>query len=300
VELTFWPAARGAFDATLTIASDAIDSPGTVAISGQGIAPVATVSPQSLDFGSLRAGESAAQRTVTLTNTGDAPLAISSVAVSGAGFSGSSDCPATLEPSGACTLRAGFTSSAAGAANGAITVSHDASGGSSRIGLSASALDFRVYFPYADASAPRGGTGAYTVVLERTGGLAFTFPVTLSCAGGPAGCSFSPSQTVTPGYQTAVTLQVPVPATGAVPGGAASLGLVLVPLSALAARSRRRRGALLALLLLAVAGATACADDGGGGVGDVGGQADPAQYTITVTATSGALVHTATATLYVR
>lgn len=300
VDATFAPAARGTFTGTLTVESDAIDGPSTVAVSGRGVAGVASLDRSSVAFGDVRVGEGGTPQAVTLTNGGDAPLALASISATGAGFSVTHACPAVLQPAEGCALELRYAAGAAGAASGTVAIVHDGIGGSRTLSLSASAVDFRVYFYSDDAVVARGGSTSYGLVLERTGTLPFSFPVALSCAGLPAGaiCAFSPSSTVAPGYQSVLTMQVSVPA-GALGGrGAATLGLFLLPLGALA-RGARRRGIALGLLLLALAGSLAC---GGGGGGD-GGTPNPdgtTTYTVTVTATSGSLVRTDTATLRVR
>jgi Legume lectin domain/MBG domain/Abnormal spindle-like microcephaly-assoc'd, ASPM-SPD-2-Hydin len=69
--------------------------------------PAATVSPSSINFGTIRSGTSFSQN-VTLTNTGNAPMKISSVVISNSGsthdFSAVNHCSSTLGAGLSCTI----------------------------------------------------------------------------------------------------------------------------------------------------------------------------------------------------
>ena len=81
-----WRWATGAASATLAIAHNASGSPLMVALTGSGTvpaAPVAQLSPASLSWSQVINTASAAQL-ATLSNTGNAPLAISTIALTGA------------------------------------------------------------------------------------------------------------------------------------------------------------------------------------------------------------------------
>lgn len=83
--VTFTPAALGARSATLSITDNAIDSPQRVALTGTGTgaAPIATLSPALLAFGSVKMFATSATQTLTITNTGTSNLIIASVALTG-------------------------------------------------------------------------------------------------------------------------------------------------------------------------------------------------------------------------
>jgi hypothetical protein len=144
-------------------------------------------------------------------------------------------------------------------------------------------------------------------------GAAFANSVTLSCSGGPAIslCSFTPSS-VTPGNSSAaVVLKITTTASSANlvspgPGRVAlfyALWLALPGLALLGTRGRGRKRAklalpasLLGLFLLALLLPSCGGGTGNGGGGGIGGQqqgTQPGTYTITVSGTSGILVHQA-------
>jgi len=75
----FTPSTTNGEDITIDIYDNAASSPQTVAVSGQGTAPTASVSPGSLTFpakgtGPLGVGMTSAAQTVTVKNTGDVPM----------------------------------------------------------------------------------------------------------------------------------------------------------------------------------------------------------------------------------
>ena len=107
---SFTPHGAGSRSATLSIGDDAGSSPQTVALSGAGVlAPHAALTPGALAFGAVQVGDSGAAQTVTLTNTGSATLALSSITLAGlaAGdFSRTTTCDlnAGLPAGASCTV----------------------------------------------------------------------------------------------------------------------------------------------------------------------------------------------------
>ena len=86
LRIAFQPRETGSFKAELRVWSDAPEDP-RIALSGVGIAPGLFIDPAALDFGQLRPGQQSASQTVRLGNTGNAPLVIDRVVLSGAGSS---------------------------------------------------------------------------------------------------------------------------------------------------------------------------------------------------------------------
>src|ERR1035437_5734343 len=79
ISVTFKPVAAGTRTATVIVADSAPTSPQTVPLSGTGDAPVASVSSSSMAFGNQSVGATSTAQAVNLTNTGNAPLNITSV-----------------------------------------------------------------------------------------------------------------------------------------------------------------------------------------------------------------------------
>ena len=78
------------------------------------------LSGNSVSFGNIAIGESGS-RSVTLTNTGPAPLTITSIATAAPYFS-TNNCGAVLASRASCTINLSFSPTAAGSASGTLTV----------------------------------------------------------------------------------------------------------------------------------------------------------------------------------
>lgn len=96
-------------------------------------APTAIVAPASLDFGSVVPPASSAPQTVTVTNTGDAPLNFSQApALAGADATQfavtNNGCPGQLAAGAACSVSVVFAPNSAGAKSASLSFADDASG----------------------------------------------------------------------------------------------------------------------------------------------------------------------------
>jgi len=98
-------------------------------------AAAATFSPAALTFGPQAVGTNSAVKTVTLTNTGGAALAIRSLATTG-DFLQANTCPTLLVPGASCTISVIFAPVAVGSRSGTVTVTDDASNSPQTVPLS--------------------------------------------------------------------------------------------------------------------------------------------------------------------
>ncbi|WP_234030504.1 choice-of-anchor D domain-containing protein [Undibacterium sp. 14-3-2] len=103
---------------------------------------VASLAPASLSFAGTTVGQNSSALSTTLTNSGNATLNISTISVGGSHASdfvingGSCSAGSALAAGAACQVQLVFRPAAAGARNGTLTISHNATGGSSSIPLS--------------------------------------------------------------------------------------------------------------------------------------------------------------------
>jgi hypothetical protein len=103
-------------------------------------APQAALAPMTLAFGNQTQSIASAPLTATLSNAGSAPLTLSNVTLGGmhsADFTRSGTCGAgtTVAAGASCSVVVSFTPLAVGARTGNVTITHNASGGSTNLAL---------------------------------------------------------------------------------------------------------------------------------------------------------------------
>jgi hypothetical protein len=102
--IVFTAQAAGDQGDTLTVTSDASNSPKTVSLAGQGSGALAVLDSAALDFSKVYVGTSSSTKTVTLTNQGNKDLTLTAITSNG-DYSQTNDCgafPALLHPGNAC------------------------------------------------------------------------------------------------------------------------------------------------------------------------------------------------------
>ena len=140
--VAFAPTGAGSVTGSLSLVSDAPNSPSTIALSGTGVTStfLLTASPTSLSFGNVTVGSKSAPQTVTLTNSGNSSVSISQINVSGSGFSASGlTAPLTLAAGQTASFSVVFASTTAGSATGNVSLVSNATN-SPTIALSASGV----------------------------------------------------------------------------------------------------------------------------------------------------------------
>ncbi|MGH9640847.1 MAG: choice-of-anchor D domain-containing protein, partial [Terriglobales bacterium] len=97
-------------------------------------APAVSLSPSSIQFGSLPVGVASQPSTVLLRNMGSAPLTISSIGITG-DFSETDNCSPGVAADGSCTLAVTFTPTQTGTRSGSITIQDNAAGSPHSVAL---------------------------------------------------------------------------------------------------------------------------------------------------------------------
>jgi len=111
--VTFAPPGAGSYAGSLSVVSNATNSPATVSLSGKGVQPAISAIPSVVAFTNVSVGVTNTQ-TVNLTNLGTANLTVSQASLVGAGFSYSGlSLPLTILPGGSSTFTVGFKPSSA-------------------------------------------------------------------------------------------------------------------------------------------------------------------------------------------
>ncbi len=131
ITVTFTPTAAASTSATISIASNAVGSPASVALSGTGApnTPVVSLSSTALNFGNQTVNVSSANQTVTLTNTGIAPLNITSIALGGTdsgAYTLATTCGSVVAADATCTITVGFEPGAASTTSASVIITSDA------------------------------------------------------------------------------------------------------------------------------------------------------------------------------
>jgi len=178
-----------------------------------------SLSPPSLSFGNQNIGSSRSAQNVTFSNTGSAPLVISSIAITGANasdFSETNTCGSTLVGGASCSISVTFKPTASGARSASLTVSDNGPGSPQSVSLSGTGVTVVTLSPTSlnFGNVAVGSTSAPQVVtLTANGSLSVTsitasgpYAQTNTCGTGFSGsgsCTISVTFTPpAPGMQT--------------------------------------------------------------------------------------------------
>ena len=143
INVSFTPSAAGARSATLAVTHNAGGAQSSSSLSGTGVAltPVIGLSPTTLSFSQTVNTTSAAQ-TVTLSNTGSAPLMIGALSIGGTQatefqIATGTTCTAggSVAANASCAIKVAFAPTATGARAASLSITHNAAGSPSAIAL---------------------------------------------------------------------------------------------------------------------------------------------------------------------
>jgi len=138
--VSFSPAAAGTYSGSLNFTNNSATPSVSVLLAGKAVSTTLQLgaSPAALSFGSVTTGSSATQ-TVTLTNTGNSSVSLSSYNVSGTGFSASGlTVPLVLSPGQATSFQVVFAPAATGSASGNVVVNSNATNSPATVAFSGS------------------------------------------------------------------------------------------------------------------------------------------------------------------
>jgi hypothetical protein len=171
IGLTLTPATTGAQTGSLTIATNASNSPQTVTLSGTGIVPT-TLSATAVAFGNVATNESSAIKNVTLKNNQAVALAISSMAVSGNGFAldPSTTCTGTLAAGASCIIGLTLTPATTGAQTGGLTIATNASNSPQTVTLSGTGVMPKAATPVFNPVAGTYDSSQTVTITDATSG----------------------------------------------------------------------------------------------------------------------------------
>jgi hypothetical protein len=302
--VVFTPTVLGKEMGSLTVVAQGNSQ--TASLTGTGT-PGFTLSGSPLSFGNLDVGANATQ-TLTLTSVASGAPPVPVFGTTGQYAVSTAACGSTLAAGASCAVKVTFLPTAIGPQNGTLGVNSTSplySGLSAT--MTGNGVDFTIVLNPTKGSVVAGDSTSTTATLTPLAG--FASPVSLLCqvAGAAAsGCGLS-SASVTPTTATNVTITLNTTSQYTVVGyggfgGRGYLWLVGVGTGLLLWRRRKSMGsALRAGLLMVLLGVVGLSLTGCSGKIPAQNVAytGPGSYTVTVTATDGFLVHSATYTLAV-
>jgi hypothetical protein len=308
ISVAFQPESDGPQAAVFTIAAGGV-TPVTVPLSGAGVVSTITLSPTSLTFEATNIGTATAAQTITLTNSGAAPLTTLTFGISGANpkdFALTTTCSTSLASQQSCLLKIVFKPSLSGTESATLFVSSNAASGPTTVALvgtgNGSGLSLTTSSPSATIFSDSSAT--YTLTQQPQPGATGT--ITFTCTDLPqyAACSFSPtSLPLANGGSTTLTVTTSQTQTAALCpsiniGTAISLAsLFLLPV----ARRRSWPSLFSCLLLFALAGIGGCSSSKSSSTSSSSTNfTAKGTYTFHVVATAGAQTQTIPLTLTVQ
>ncbi|MGA2099544.1 MAG: choice-of-anchor D domain-containing protein [Candidatus Sulfotelmatobacter sp.] len=171
INAVFTPTASGTRSASISVSDSATGSPQTVAVTGTGVAPAATLTPVSLAFSSLTVGSSSSPQNVTLSNTGNSTLTLSSITITGlnpSDFSQTNNCGSSLAAATNCTISVTFTPLASGSRQANLSVADNVSGSPQIVALNGTGNSSGISFSTSSVTFPAQGVGTSSPVSGIT------------------------------------------------------------------------------------------------------------------------------------
>jgi hypothetical protein len=275
------------------------------------------LSPGSLGFDPENVGVSNQLLSTTLTNTGNLPLTISSIGITGANrsdFSQINNCPNSVPVNDSCKITVAFRPTADGNRNAAVAIRDNAPNSPQFIPLSGTGTgqssNLNLGVASGGSSSATVGAGSMATYNLSIGGAGFSGMASLTCTGAPQGanCSFPSGATMNVSGSNASQFNVTVTTTPRAmaafsPASTGSrswlwavllIGVVILPSAKPRRHSTWRIMRLSPLLLLVVL----CACGGSTSTNPIGTPAGT--YPLTVKATSGSASQSLPLTLTVQ
>jgi hypothetical protein len=196
------PGARGGFLAVNQTNGTTL----TVPLSGIGAtAPMGSLSPSSLTFAD-GVGGAGVTKAVTLSNVGNAPLNLTSIATIGAAFSQTNTCGTSLAPGASCAINVTFAASAVSTYTGELDIQDATDNLSYVVSLTGTAVDFSIV-PSISSLSLSPGSAVQEIIAVKSSGGNYPYTVSLSCSGLPSNisCTFGPATAI---VGTAPTLTI--------------------------------------------------------------------------------------------
>ena len=127
ISVSYAPTTTGPETGAVTLTDNAFTGTQTIALSGTGTAPVASISPGALSFLPQLLNTTSSPQAVVLTNSGTGPLTFSGSGISTAGdFAQTNNCGSALKAGTNCQINVTYTPTVAGPETGSLSVMSNA------------------------------------------------------------------------------------------------------------------------------------------------------------------------------
>ncbi len=183
--VAFGPAAAGTISGSVSLVSNAPGSPTAIPLSGTGVAVTKLLgsSTTGVAFGNVAVGSNSSQN-VTLTNSGNSTVTISSVNVTGTGYSSSGvTAGQTIGAGQTATLGVTFTPTAAATTSGNVTVTSNATNSPISVSLSGTGTQVVAHSVSLTWTASTSAVAGYNVYRSTTSGGPYTLITSSPVAG---------------------------------------------------------------------------------------------------------------------
>ncbi len=168
--------------------------------------PAVNLSTTAVAFEDQGISTTSAPKTVTLTNAGNATVALGGVEVTG-DFSQTNDCGLTLAPGATCTLHITFSPTAVGPRSGKILIRSDAEGSPHTVSLSGTGVVAFALSATANPVMVVKGMDAAELSLSASSAFGFSGAIALDCSvAAPAACATDPAA-IWPGQSSKLTVR---------------------------------------------------------------------------------------------
>lgn len=215
------PQSAGATNGSITVTSNAPNTPASVAVSGTGVAASTTITanPAAVSFGNVNTGSTATQA-ITITNTGNSTASISQIGVSGQNLSVSGlSTPLSLAAGQSASLNVQFSPTSTTAVNGSVSI---VSGqGTSAVSVTGTGVQATMAVSQSTVSFSNvvtGTTNSQSVQVSNTGNASLTITQASVSAAGFSVNGLSLPATLSPGQATAFNVQFAPQSAGTVSG----------------------------------------------------------------------------------
>ena len=219
----FAPTSAGASNGSVSVVSDASNSPLSISLSGTGVAAGQLGSnPSSFSFGNVQVGTSKSL-SGTLTNSGGSSLTISAASASGSGFSLSGlSLPLTLNAGQSTSFTVLFSPSATGAASGNVNITSNGGNPNLNIPLSGAGVTQGTLTPnpssLAFGNVQVGNTSSLAETLTNSGGTSLTISAASASGTGFSLSGLSLPLTLNAGQSTSFNVTFAPSAAGSASG----------------------------------------------------------------------------------